>query len=398
MKILAQQGFGPSDKVSTGLEEEHIGGVVLSPRYLKPERMQEHVDQHWENAEHVLMDPEYYATRFIRRSVDTNLGSLEDWSYFKLPRRPKLISGEAIRPIVERVLLAQKRLGLEEWIAPNVYVESADSIDAAVALNFVLQAKAIAEQIDPSVPVLATLVLDRDASMAGESFREILDALTAIDTPPDGYYLLVGSGSARAADTGLRSDLFQEQVIAAWMYMNYVLSINGARVINGYCHLMSPLLGACGGEAAASGWFSGLREFSLSKYIRTAGGGRYPLVRYLSVPLLSRIKHTDYENYRSVVPEVVNDLSYDSCFDGAEPTRTEEAVQSWEALTYLARESESLDVESALNDLREKIEEALRLWDELRNAGFMQEIEPNVERLEAMRAGIKLFERWAELA
>lgn len=233
--------------------------------------------------------------------------------------------------------------------------------------------------------------------MNDAEFRDILDALTAIESPPDGYYVLVGSGVARDSGSHIRSDIFHPQVIAGWMYTNYVLSINGARVLNGYCHLLSPLLGISGAEAAASGWFSGLRQFSMNKYAREVGGGRYPLVRYVSIPLLSHIKQTDYEAFRAVVPEIANGSERDAAYDEKEPSRTEEALQSWEALGVLCNEYCKGDTTGDLARFKDHINKAIELWTGIQEAGFTQEVEPNLERLEAMKAGIILFEQWAEL-
>jgi len=397
MKILAQQGYGPKDKLKRGLDDGVIAGAILSPRYLNPEKMREKIDELAALGGQILMDPELYAARYISHPA-ANLGNLEMWDYFQMPRRSALISGKAIPGLIETSLETQSNLGLREWIAPNVYVDAADSIEMAISLNFISQTKEVAVRCGDR-PVFATLALSREAVMDRSQFQDIFDALTSVETPPDGYYILMGSQSAQDSGNQVRSDIYHSQVIAGWMYMNYVLSINGARVINGYCHLLSPLLGLCGAESTASGWFSGLRCFSMNRYLRAArGGGQYPVIRYVSNPLLARVKQPDYMEFKAVHPQVANGLGCDVIYEEGEPSRTVEALQSWEALSALCNDYCSGDVERDLPAFSSYIDRAVQLWTELQASGFRQDVESNLERMKIMRDAIDIFKEWAEIA
>ena len=53
--------------------------------------------------------------------------------------------------------------------------------------------------------------------------------LIVLETPPDGFYVLVATGNAEA-----HIDSFNAEVIAGWMFLNHVLSANGFLVINGF--------------------------------------------------------------------------------------------------------------------------------------------------------------------
>ena len=391
MKIYAQQGYGPKDKLTRGLADGVIDAVILSPRYLKPEKMQEHIEALNGRA---MMDPELYAARYLSHP-SSNLGNLESWDYFRMPRRSALISGVAIPSVIQDSLNAQKSLGLQQWIAPNVYIESADSIETAIALNFINKTKESALKCGDQ-PVFATLALSRDAVMSQTDFQDIFDSITAVDLPPDGYYIIMGSQSSPGGE--VRSDIYNPQVIAGWMYMNYVLSINGARVINGYCHLLSPLLACCGAESAASGWFSGLRQFCITRYVKEPGRGRSPVVRYVSCSLLARVKHSDYLAFKATLPAVSNGLELDVKYDNDEPSRTEESLQSWEALLSLSTGYSSNDVNINLTKFEAHIQRALELWTKLQSAGFSQDVEANKEKLKAMQEAIAIFREWAEIA
>jgi len=84
-------------------------------------------------------------------------------------------------------------------------------------------------------------------------------------------------------------------------------------------------------------------------------------------------------------------------YEGEEPSRTEESLQSWEALNVLSKEFCTGNINGDLARFKVYIDRADELWAELQEAGFTQDVEPNRERLEAMKEGIKLFEQWAEL-
>ena len=100
-----------------------------------------------------------------------------------------------------------------------------------------------------------------------------LNQLIVLETPPDGFYvLLVAADNAEA-----RTDLFNAEVIAGWVFfLNHVLSVKGFLVIYGFSDLLTPFLGATGAEAGASGWWSNLRTFSVERFSPSTGGGRTP--------------------------------------------------------------------------------------------------------------------------
>ncbi len=330
MKILAQDGYGPSDKLITGFRHGVIDGAIFSARYRKKEKFSDKV----EDLEHFdgdfLLDPEFYAYQYVGKP-NAKLGSLESWDYFNPPRRPLLISGQGIRPLIENAYREQAELSrLSTWLAPNVYIDSANSIDAGIALNFISQAKSCAESCGGSQrPVYASLVLDRDVFSEGPAFMDLLNALTAMQNPPDGFYVLVGSQTVDEDGRQIRSDLFHDHVIAGWMLVNYILSINGFHVINGCCDLLSPLLGICGAYAGASGWFASLRQFSMGRYIKpNSKGGATPLIRYISSALLARVTHDDYRAYNAINGVICNGLPSDQPYSG-EPTRTDHHAVRW---------------------------------------------------------------------
>jgi len=396
MKIYAQHGYGPKDKIERGLQGNMIQGAILSPKYLTPPKMNDQIVNLCGNSGNVLIDPEFYAAPYIGKP-NAHLGSLEVWEHFASPRRSALIAGTAIRPTIEVHLKSQSEYPVSAFVSPNLYVQKADSINAAVALNFISQAKKVAKEMGDK-EVYATLALDRDVLNSDRAFHDLLDALTSLEVPPDGFYVLIGSGVDDNLGRQVRSDLYDDHVIAGWMMINHVLSINGFKVVNACSDMLSPLLGVCGAYAGATGWFSNLRQFTMGRYIKAEkGGGSQPLIRYVSVPLMSRIKLTDFTNYAAVLPIVANRLPTDSYY-AEEPTRTEEVLQCWEALTALSNDAITGDIESDLSAYERRIDQANTLWSDLMEQGFSQDIEAHLEKLNAILQGVRLFRQWAEMA
>ena len=181
------------------------------------------------------------------------------------------------------------------------------------------------------------------------------------------------------------------------MLLNYSLALNGMRVINGCSDLLSPLLAIAGAEAGASGWWSNLQYFSMGRYIRNEGGGRQPLRRYISTRLLNRVTVNEREAFVALIPEIANGLSTDVCYEGREPSQTEESLQSWQAIASLSESAASGDIVADLGRFGQRIEAAKACYQELVSSGFTERYEANREYLDALSGGLKHFQEKAEL-
>lgn len=397
MKMLAQQGYGPTEKISRGIHDGVIAGAILSPRYIAPHKMDEKIAEWMPPGADLLIDPELFAAG-LAGTPNAKLGSLEEWDYFGLPRRSELLSGKGVSATIERAIRAQSEHPVSAYIAPNVHISEADSFDAAIAISFIAQSKsAVASAGVPDKPVLATLSIDREALTDHSHFEELLTILTGLDVRPDGFYLLVASGSVDSDGRHVRSDLYHSHVLANWMFLNHALSINGFRVVSGCADLFSPLLSICGAEACATGWNAGQRQHSIANFIRSPNEfRRTPLVRYVSNALLARIKQDEYDRFREFVPAVRNDLPSDAYYE-RETTREEEALQCWDALHHLSNSVIGDDLESSLGSFSERIEEARRCWSALTEYGFTEGVEARMEQLAAMSDAIGRFMQLAEM-
>jgi len=181
------------------------------------------------------------------------------------------------------------------------------------------------------------------------------------------------------------------------MLLNYTLSLNGFKVINGYSDLISPLLVAVGAEGISTGWNSNLRNFSLERFApEKRDGGSQPIIRYLSSSLYNRIRFDELNALKNQFSQVLNRLSTDSLFEKEDFDRTDEILQNWQALGVLSKEVLKGNINENLNTLTKKIYNANELYSKVlpfyqldkKSTGF---------HLESILFGIEKFKRLSEI-
>jgi hypothetical protein len=401
MKLLAQHGASNGDKTVRGLESGYIDGAIYSPRDITAEKLREQLLAMVEinpDAE-LLFDPQYYAGHNVA-SPEARLSRLETCEeyrqYFRKRRRRELETGDTVlKKDIADCLRFQSKLDLTGLIGPNILISrSFDSIEAGIAKNFIRLTGPIAAGLKLGKPVYATLAISREALLDKNELMNFLADVTLLDTPPQGFYVMVASRNADA-----RSDIFNADVIAGWLFVNYTLSINGYSVINGYSDLLTPFLGVAGAAAGATGWWSNLRTFSLDRFL-PAAGGRLPVQRYLSKLLLNRITYYELHQLRKLYPDVLNGLEADSLYpagEGSEPERSVEVLQTWEAIKSLNEDLVNGDTKNGLGLCRRAIDRAKAAYDNVKAIVPGLDPKSNRDHLSAMFEGLRLFAQLAEL-
>lgn len=397
MKLFAQHGAQAGEKITEGLIQGLLDGVVFSPRDVGIDTLRSKLDEMattWPSAER-LFDPQYYAV-FLTENQDARLGYLADdySSYLQQRRRGQLEREANVRNDVRAALQFQQSLGVTSLIAPGILIpRSLNSVETVIAKNFIRVAAEEHAELKDARKVFATLAVSREALVVKQELVEFVNEITALETPPDGFYLLVA-----ARNTEARSDIYHADVIAGWMFLNHVLKLNGFEVINGYSDIVTPFLGAAGGAAGCLGWWSNLRAFSLDRFAPSTGGGRLPIQRYLSARLLNRITYFELNALRDLnVPGIVNGLPLDALYpadEGSSPERAKEVLQSWEAVRQLNRQLVLADSNESLRRCVRAVSKAEQIYDAI---PFPLDGKSNREHLEPLREGIELFARLAEI-
>ena len=393
MKLFAQHGYNEGDKIKNGLKDGLISGVIFGAKDINPDRLETRLKEIKEEFPDAgrLFDPQYFVS-LIGNDPNIKLGKLDEYSFFKARRRSQLEANNLVAEEIRKVLEFQAALPVTHIIAPNILISrSFDSVEAVISKSFIRQTRKIFDEFKVKQPVFATLAISREALIDTTELESFLNDVTLLDSPPDGFYLLIA-----ARDVEARYDIFNADVVAAWMLLNYSLKINGFKVINGYSDTLSPFLGAVGGDVGCTGWWSNLRFFSLDRFAPEATGGRLPVQRYLSAKLLNRITFYELNALRRFVPQIVNGLAKDKAYEN-EPERTVEILQTWEALSSMLESmADSNDVSKNLNKCADAIKLAEQLYSEIK---FRYRLDPKSDdnHLEPLREGINLFKKTAEI-
>ncbi|MFA4922521.1 MAG: hypothetical protein WC611_10375 [Candidatus Neomarinimicrobiota bacterium] len=399
MKLYAQAGYGPSEKINEGLSENIIQGAILSPKDMTKLAMTEKIQfirGKFPKAD-VFIDPQFYVGLYAA-SPEINLGNIGDWDYFRHYTKSELEISRNIDNLLQTYFGEIADLNVTGVISPNIYIsQSFDSREAVIAKNFIRQARNIIEAQSISKPLYASLVICREALQDQKEFEEFLNDITMIDERPDGFYVIVGSRSHEA-----RSDIFHTDIIANWMMLNLSLSINGFEVINGYSDILTAFLGAVGGTAGATGWWSNLRTFSLDRYF-PAGGGRLPVIRYLSNLLLNRITFAEKEAISAFIPDILNNLPHDTEYTAENnesglpaPERAREILQSWEAINTLNQKLTGNDISKNLDECNNWVLRCAEAYGAIANRGLVLDSHSNNEHVEPLMEGLRKFREKTE--
>jgi hypothetical protein len=392
MKLFAQIGHGLGEKVAMGLEERLIDGAIFSPRDLKRDTMVIRISEmrrDYSDAE-ILVDPQFYVCLFAN-SPAINVGSIPDWSCFRAFRKGDLERTQTVDRVLDEYFREVSDLEVTSVVSPNIYIsQSFDSREAVIAKNFIRQAREIYDKRGNKKPLFASLIICREALQDRREFEEFINDITMLEARPDGFYLIIACRSSEAL-----SDIYHTDVVANWMMFNLSLSINGFQVINGYSDILTPFLGAAGGAAGATGWWTNLRMFSIDRFFPSPGG-RLPLIRYLSKLLLNRITISEKEALTPFVSGVLNRLPYDKEYD-PEPERTREVLQSWEAIKSLNEELSDIDVSRRLEKSLYAISRAEQAYSEIASLGIVLDKKSRDEHVLPLLDGLRQFRERAEL-
>lgn len=281
MPLLAQCGYGRSDKIEQGLRAGSINGFILSPRDEGRDRLElfyADIRQNIPNAT-VLFDPQFYAATL----TNARDGHLADYPYYTnnsaLSRnrfRPRQIETYVHECIEYQI---QSLPGLTYLVSPSVSFDDFRDSWSQIALGMAEAAIDDWTERNANSPLLVSIIFSESSLRDLSRMNEFLDALSAMEVT--GFYLLVHRNSMSlepAMDVVSMSNL---------LYFVYVLAtLNNYQVVVGYSDWMGFLLQAVGATFSASGWHNSLKQFTLSRFLPQTGGRR-PRKRYSSLPLLS---------------------------------------------------------------------------------------------------------------
>ena len=344
MNILAQCGYSPGNKVSSGLNSGVLDGVILSPRNHDPAEIaaQASYASQSPQAKFVLLDPQTYGCT-VPATV-ARVGKLNSYPYYPNQQGMGRIhfTPAFTRSHAAAVLDFQaKALGstLTHYVSPTVLLSSFDDFWSQIAISMAAEAIEHAKNLSPAKPLLLSIFAGETAFSDLESVKDYLDALTAYDV--DGFYIVVERGLSRE-ECALRP-----LSLGHLMYAVHVLAgLNEYEVVAGYEDIEAVLLHAAGATATATGWSRGIKAFNLKNlYVQSSSsGGSSPRARYTSGPLMSTLTLApDLRDISSAgrLSQVLTGGRFDSQLIGAlagklsDWDRTTEALHHWATLRNL---------------------------------------------------------------
>ena len=360
MTILAQHGWGKSDKIERGLTNGSIQGVIMSPRDELPLNLASFLSttrEKFPNSER-LVDPQLYAGT-IQQVRDRHL---RKYAHYRQHLTPMSFSPAGIRNFVSTALDWQYELEVSAVVSPTIMVDDLSSRWAQIAM---MCAQETVTQHDGSKPLLISLLVSEDTLRQRLLVDDWLDNLTQLDV--EGFYLIVRRSSE------VYRQHFDPDVLASLLRVCYSLAeINQYRIFVGYTDMVTLLLHAVGVAGTGSGWSMGLRQFNLRRF-QPVSGGRQPRDRYSSRPLLNSIYVTEldaiYNGGR--VNDVLSSTQFDSRFNGrVNPEnvlwpRDEAALHHWQALTDISRAPAGLGLTDSLDRARDLIAQARAFYAQI---------------------------------
>ncbi len=392
--LLAQAGYGRGNKIQTALDEDLVGGVILSPKDERRDRLEACVSEL--RGDHtdalVLVDPQFYVTTV---SVPRD-GRLPEYDYYAnhAPLSRTQFSPRQIAEYVRQCINYQNDLvGLSYILSPSVLFDDFRDSWSQIALNMAEASIDHHGSLRNAPPLLVTVVTSELALRNATGMGEFLDALSGLEV--EGFYLLVNrssSGYQAAMDTRAMENL---------MYFVHVLAhLNEYRVVVGYSDWLGFLLHAAGASATATGWHQSLRQFSMARF-EPAGGGRRPRKRYSSTPLLSNplIVPELEDIYRAgLLGNVLSGNGYDAILQAGpavgEARWTDEigCLAHWAAVGRAIERIEAQRRPAAkLNTAIQLIDGAMTVYDRLRPRGVNFEPQTGPDHLTSWRDSVVAF-------
>ena len=394
MTLLAQHGWGKSDKIETGLNEGSIKGLIVSPRDETPANAESLITSIAEDFPDSvrLFDPLFHAGMV----TPANDGKLSDYNYYRpnLARRD-FIGTARYAVYAEEVLGYQYGLDVSAIVSPTIELVNFGDSSTQIALQLA-DASIVhhANQTDDR-PLLISFLINENALGSRDDLDAFLDAITLMDT--SGFYVVMN----RASST--HNSLIEPDRLAGLMYLVYIMRVvNGLDIYCGYSDLIGLPLHAAGATATACGWAGTLRRFTFQRF-RPSSGGQRPRSRYLSTPALESVLISELDQIfeLGIIGQFVSGTNYDTAFRTRLPYTVpwadrEAALHHWQALASRINAIEPMAVVDALAEVSDWIQTAGAIRNDAALLGVQFE-PPSGNHLDMWRRAIDQFRNMTDL-
>ncbi len=393
MTLLAQVGYGRSDKIQTGIQAGSISGAILSPRDEDPAKLASFVQtlRNTNPASTILFDPQFYAATIVSPR-DQYLSKYPYYSQASGLNRTQFKPKEVNKYVSDCLDYQTNSLpDLTYQISPSVLFEDFRDSWSQIALSM---AESAIDKASYPHKLLISLIISEQAFKSSDALDEFLDALSSLEV--GGFYILI------CRNVNGHPCNFDSSILHNIMYLTYVLgAINDYKVFFGYTDWYGALLMAAGAHSVATGWWQNLRNFSLTRFLPTSGFARRPKKRYPSTPLLSStlfIPELEGINSLGWLSQVLSGITQDHVFNGVTPVEAEQnwsdetyCLAQWEAMSNLLASIASQTQNNRLTHLLALINKSKNLYDLLMARGIIFDANTGPRHLESWCDSIQAF-------
>ncbi|SED14679.1 hypothetical protein [Paenibacillus sp. GP183] len=394
MYILAQHGWGKSDKIERGLADNSLSGAILSPRDEKMEKLQDYITQLTasNHGADVILDPQFYYVTF-QNSKD---GNLSEYPYYPGYHGPSSFRGSKnTRGFIFDTLSYQNGINVNYLTAPSIHINSFSSREAQIMLNFAQEAVDIKEEKGYQKPLLLSLAIHENAFSDKRLMEDFLDELSMIQA--DGIYMIICRNPG-----GYHQSFDDSTKLANILSFIYSLTeINGFKMFLGFSDFLGILYLSVGASKIATGWSQGLRRFTLDRISPINAGGRRPRPRYSSGPLLNSILTSELDSIlqsrlRGQYDDFLSGTRYDALIrhnplDGWDDTTS--TLHHWSCLEIKAQNlfNNCADISERLDSLQGAISYASGLYAILNAAHIQLDPKSNGNHLDVWNSALTEF-------
>ncbi len=347
MKLYAQHGFGKSDKIDRGFEDELLDGVIIGPNNERPDSLRACVERYseLESSPDIMIDPQLYVS-LLSNAKEGNLPLYEE--YYVSDLTLKDFTARRISELVKNTLDFQLRLPVTHLLSPTILLESFTNRSTQIAHFLAQESIEYHSSLDDAPPLLLSYVFHEPALGNHDQVTELLDTISLYAA--SGFYFVV------VRPTGSQyHQAFSVERMAEWLLMIYSLGARSRfQVVCGYTDFLAYPAAAAGATASATGWFNTLRQFDVKRFQPSTGGAR-PKERYSSGPLLNSIYFQELVNAydAGVADRVFTRTDYDRTLRRGQPDATEwpadvSTLHHWATLAKLFDTLENKNVRERL--------------------------------------------------
>lgn len=384
MGLYAQHAYGKSNKITEGIKDKNISGVVLSPKAETPSNLEDYIGEMSRYGVEILLDPQFYLLAF---EGDVSLGKIEKYPFYSndVINKKYLSIPNNIHNIIKNYINYQNKLGLKEIISPNIFFESFDSRLSQIALSLANEAINYSDK-----DLLISICVNESAFHNFEDVCDFLDILSLFEV--EGFYIIIERNRNAS-----NPNLIDSEILCNMMYFLYNLSeINMYKVVLGYCDYIGILLYTTGIEAIATGWYENTRRFDRENFYKK-DGMRRPNKRYYSNKIFNALLLTPeiaMVQNNELLGKILSQSKYDhfmyNDLAGSEWSDSISCLSRWDSINSILDEIDEKDTILQKNYfMQEKIIEAQKIYRDLPEEFF--ESKSKSTHLSSWLEGLKKF-------